>query len=709
MSVGTGAAAAEAPAPAAPPADVQELVRLLQNPAVRTWLAAQDGKGAEASSATAEAAAAPQDMSAGAEATRRMEQLRAHFARLAAAVPLLGPELAHAGTVLRSEIQDRRPIGILILVVGFLALGWGVERLVWRLSASTRRFMEALPTATPWQRLRAIAVRLGFDLALVAVFALGSVAAFLAFAWPPVFKQIVLQYLIAAVVFRLVLAISRFVLVPARLAAYEGHRRLVPLADGAATFWYRRIVLFVAWFMFGWATVNNLAPLGFGQPSRALIAYMLGLGLLAIALEVVWRRPRPGMADAAGPARATGHTFVNILLSLYCIALWLLWVGGLIGLFCLGALALLLPKAIQLSGQITDAIVAAPPAEGDEEPAAKPVAAIYAERGVRALLIAGAAVFMAYIWNIDLVALTNRDNMVTRLIRGLLSGVVILLVADLLWQLVKSLIDRKLAESQAGPGHDDAERARRAKLRTLLPIFRNIIFVVLAAMAVLTALAALGVEIGPLIAGAGVVGVAVGFGAQSIVKDVISGMFYLFDDAFRVGEYIVCGRYKGTVESFSLRSIKLRHHRGPIYTVPFGQLGAVENLSRDWVIDKMSVRVTYDSDLDKVKKLIKEIGLELAKDPEFAPHILQPLKLQGIDSFGEFAIEIQTKIMTKPGEQFMIRRRAYVMIREAFERNGIKFAFPTVQVAGGGGDAAAAAAQNMLAANKAAADASAAG
>ena len=124
------------------------------------------------------------------------------------------------------------------------------------------------------------------------------------------------------------------------------------------------------------------------------------------------------------------------------------------------------------------------------------------------------------------------------------------------------------------------------------------LFVVLAATAILMALSALGVQIAPLIAGAGVVGVAIGFGSQTLVKDIISGMFYLLDDAFRVGEYIVSGNYRGTVEGFSLRSIKLRHHRGPVFTVPFGMLGAVENLSRDWVIDKITVGVTYDTDLD---------------------------------------------------------------------------------------------------------------
>ena len=128
-------------------------------------------------------------------------------------------------------------------------------------------------------------------------------------------------------------------------------------------------------------------------------------------------------------------------------------------------------------------------------------------------------------------------------------------------------------------------------------------------------------------AGAGVVGVAIGFGAQTLVKDIISGFFFLLDDAFRVGEYIESGSYKGTVESFSLRSVKLRHQRGPLYTVPFGSLGAIVNHSRDWVIDRLYVNVTYDTDLDLVKQLIKAIGRELAANPAYAPDILETLKL----------------------------------------------------------------------------------
>jgi moderate conductance mechanosensitive channel len=290
--------------------------------------------------------------------------------------------------------------------------------------------------------------------------------------------------------------------------------------------------------------------------------------------------------------------------------------------------------------------------------------------------------------------LTGRDTLAVRLVRGAINAVVIVLLADFAWHLLAAWIDCKLAEA-SGATHADSEEARRqARLRTLLPILRNILLIVLVTMAVLMGLSALGVEIGPLIAGAGVVGVAIGFGAQTLVKDIISGMFFLLDDAFRVGEYIQSGSYKGTVESFSLRSVKLRHHRGPLSTVPFGELGAIENMSRDWVIDKMTISVTYDTDLDRAKKIIKQIGAELAQDPEFAPNILETLKMQGVEQFGDFAIQLRMKLMTKPGEQFVIRRRAYAMIKKAFAANGIKIAVPTVQVAGG--ETAPAVAQQAL-------------
>ncbi len=676
VQVGISPACAQSPsAPASPPPQVEQLLRLLQDPAVRDWIDRQR----QAQPAPVEAAPQTEasEMMAG-----RVSAIREHLISLVGAVPRLPGEARQAADLLSAELQSRPLYDILWLVLGFAGLGAGLEWVFRRATSAAYERAFSHPAGSMRDRLRTIGMRLGFGLAHVAIFALGSIGAFLIFDWPPLLRKIVLAYLSAALLLRLVLLAGRILLAPRSPSrAGDGFFRVIPLTDEAAAFWHRRMALFVGWFIVGWASVESLHTLGFSPSSLRLVAYILGIGLLVIAIEAVWRSPR-ARTEAVDASQPPGrhHVLGTWLLSLYLVMLWGLWVAGMNGLFWLFAIAILLPKAVTVTRAAAHHLLRP---EQDSEAALEPeMGALYVDRAVRALLIVGAALFLARVWQIDLVELTSRDTAATRLLRGALSSVVILLVADLIWQIVKTQIDGRLARMQiaAPPGTEEA--LRQARLRTLLPIFRMIAFIVLAAVALLMTLSSLGVEIAPLIAGAGIVGVAVGFGSQTLVKDVISGVFYLLDDAFRVGEYIQSGSYKGTVEKLGFRSVKLRHHRGPIYTVPYGQLGAVQNMSRDWVIDKMTINVTYDTDLDKAKKIIKQVGKELAADPDVAPNLLEPLKMQGVEQFGDFAIQLRMKMMTRPGEQFVIRRKAYAMLKKAFDENGIKFAFPTVQVTG---------------------------
>ena len=667
------------PTEQAPP-KVKELLDLLADPAVRDWLARHRTAAPQATTA-----AETPSMSLGA----RVAHVREHLGKLAAAVPTVPDELERAGGILMLELEEQGLIRVLVLIAGFVALGFGAEWLYYWAAARVERWIVALPLDSVQQRLRAVAIRLAYGTGIVAAFAIGSVGAFLVLDWPPLLGEIVSGYLVAFLVVRLALVAGRFILAPG------GERfRILPMPTPAATFWHRRFALFVGWLAFGWVTVALVATLGVAPEVRRIVAYVLGLGLLAIGIESVWRRPRPAPEDAVTPARGRlGGAVVPALLSAYFVLLWLLWVVSAIPLFWLAVVAVALPAAMAATQRAVNHILR-PPGVADADAATPGLLAVSLGRGLRAVLIVGAVLLLARAWHVDLAEVTAGDTFTTRLLRGALNVVVIALVADFAWHVLKAMIDRKLAEARAAGQPGTEEARRQARLRTLLPILRNMLFIVLLVMALLMALASVGVEIGPLIAGAGVVGVAIGFGAQTLVRDIFSGMFYLLDDAFRVGEYIQSGTYKGVVESFSLRSIKLRHHRGPLYTVPFGVLGAIQNMSRDWVIDKMSVGVTYDTDVDKVKKLVKQIGKDLAAIPEFAPHILEPLKMQGVEQFGDFAIQIRMKIKTKPGEQFTIRRRAFAMIKKAFDANGIKFAFPTVTVAGG--DPSAAAAQQAL-------------
>jgi small-conductance mechanosensitive channel len=668
-----------------PPGKVQELIKLLDDPEIRAWLQTRPEPAA--------ADVAPTTV----EQISRWEALiRDRFASLFAAAHRLGSETASAATIVVEKVNEGRRgmvIGLLALLVGLgYAAEWLFRLVVFGAGQESRvRMAHAGPAASP------LASFLGEASSLL-VFTFASAGVFLAFEWPPLLRQIVLTYLLAFVMFRAFSAIVHMLLAvrtdtdvhteadialniggdvqPLAEAPVAG---LIPLGDEEAIFWTRRLKLFAGYFLFGWATVSLMPILAFSPDVTRLVAYLLGLGLLAIAIEMVWRRP--GMK--AGALRSW-------LLTIAVVVLWLLWVVGLNGLLWVGIYALLLPKAVAGVGKTAQAIVRT----NSVETLGRRLVNVLIVSGARALVIAAAVAWLAYILQISrtmsVVGLSGE-----RIMQGMLQGIVVLLVADLLWQLSRAFIDFELqaAEKQAGAGAD--KMARRARLRTLLPIFRNALAAFIGVVAMLTVLSGLGIQIAPLIAGAGIFGVAIGFGSQTLVKDILSGVFFMLDDAFRVGEYIESGSYMGTVESFSLRSVRLRHHRGPVFTVPFGDLGAVKNMSRDWVIEKMSINVTYDTDIELARKLVKQIGRELAEDPEFKASIIEPLKMQGVDSFGDFAMVIKLKMMTKPNEQFTMKRKALLMIRKAFEENGIKIAVPTVHVSGGGDEATAAASETL--------------
>ena len=209
-------------------------------------------------------------------------------------------------------------------------------------------------------------------------------------------------------------------------------------------------------------------------------------------------------------------------------------------------------------------------------------------------------------------------------------------------------------------------------------------FFLIASIVLMVALASLGVDVAPLFAGAGVVGLAIGFGAQSLIRDVFSGAFFLLDDAFRRGEYVEVGSVAGQVEKISVRSFQLRHHEGALHTLPFGEIRQLTNFSRDWVIMKLPVRLTYDTDVEKVRKLVKRLGQEMAADPELGPLFMEPPKSQGVVQMEDSAMIVRVKFKTKPGDQFVLRRHVYQRLREVFAQNDIHFAHRevTVRVAG---------------------------
>ncbi len=669
----------------APPAKVEELIRLLADPEVRTWIDAQS-----AAPAPARAPAPATDTAADTAASpmsRGIDALRASIAATAAAVPSLPGEFHRAGSQVMDEIDQRGPLIVLGLVAGFILAGLALNQIVYATTARFRRWMISQPRHIPGGRVRALFGRLLYATIMLGVYAAGSVGLFLIFDWPDLLREIVLALLVAAIIGRAALMTGRALLVPPQLGVPDAiDYRVLPLDDATARHWYFWLPLNVALLAFLGSVFLILARLGFDPPARHVLRIPAGLIAAAVALAAVWTRPR-----RAGSIGGMHPVAVSWLLTVFVVLLLVLRVLGMHVEFWFAAAVVGLPALIVLAHRAVLHVLRPPAADLPDE-AVQPVTIAVIDRGIRVALIALAAAFLARLVNFDMMRIGATDAAADRLARGVLNALIIILAADFAWSLIKAIIARRLGPSpNAAPGHEAEPGTDTARVRTLLPIIQNILFAALVVIALLMVLSSLGVEIAPLIAGAGIVGVAVGFGAQTLVKDVISGIFYLFDDAFRVGHYIQSKSYKGTVESFSLRSVKLRHHRGYLFIVPFSELGAVQNMTTDFVIEKFSVTVDYETDLELARRTIKKIGLAMAENPEFAPHFIEPLKLQGVENFGDYGIELRLKMVTTPGQQFVIRRRAYLEIQKAFQAAGIRIPFPTVHVQAGADPATAAA------------------
>jgi small-conductance mechanosensitive channel len=231
------------------------------------------------------------------------------------------------------------------------------------------------------------------------------------------------------------------------------------------------------------------------------------------------------------------------------------------------------------------------------------------------------------------------------------------------------------------PGHDDEQEKRpTSRLTTALPVVRNLALGAVLAVGGLLVLSAIGINVAPLLAGFGVLGLALSFGSQALVKDVVSGIFFITDDAFRIGEYIDTGRLKGTVEQITVRSIRLRHHNGPVHTIPFGQISSVTNFSRDWGTIKFELRFERDADAELIRKVTKKVGQAMLEDPEYGAEFLIPLKMQGIQDITESSMVVRFKFTSRPGNPSIIKREAMKRLIIAFREAGLEFASNAVTV-----------------------------
>jgi small conductance mechanosensitive channel len=291
------------------------------------------------------------------------------------------------------------------------------------------------------------------------------------------------------------------------------------------------------------------------------------------------------------------------------------------------------------------------------------------------VLTLGVLVFPAF----ELVGLRPRNGISLEMLSAwaLGSGLKILLIVLLAYALVRTtglLVTRFEHELSLGTTLDALERAKRA--RTLGAVVSKVTTALIIGISTLMILQEVNLDITPVLTGAGIVGLAVGFGAQTLVRDIISGFFLILEDQVRVGDVAAINGTGGLVEALNLRTIVLRDAEGTVHVFPNGAIQTLANRSKDFSYYVIDLDISYRDDPDRVARILSEIGEELRADPNFAPFILAPVEIQGVDAFKDWAIVFKMRIKTVPLKQWDVGREFRKRLRRRFTEAGIDIPFP---------------------------------
>ena len=673
---------------------IRELVSRLDDAEVRALLIKQLDR-----AAAAPPAKKADDMAGMAQSTSaEFSQMRQRAREILASTAELPAALEQVAIRIAAPYEPSRLWAVAGWFLVMLGAGAVVEFGFAAVTRATSRRFESRPAEGLSGSAVRLILRTGIGLARLAAFTVGSIALFLALWQGHEGVRIIVLVAFAAIVgVRLFALLVRVVLEPASPAL-----RLLPFGERAARVLYWGTVRLAIVYAFLRVVTILFAQFEAPQDPALLVRIVGATVFVLLMIETIWKV----RAEVAGLIRGTGEPGpLRRLLADLWPTLATVYLAGLylstLSNHLLGhtettyapvlsvVLLLVLPLVDMLACRMLSAVMQRPATQDAEAPATiaesfEPVL----RRAIHIVVLVSGFLILAGLWDLDLFAMAER-GVGTRVTSALLGIAITTLLAWVLWEVARTAIDRRMSTETAAAGRPVS------RLRTLLPLLRMTLQVTILVMAVLSILAALGINIVPLLAGASVVGVAIGFGSQTLVRDIVSGAFFLMDDAFRLGEYIEVGDAKGRVEKIGVRAVILRHHRGPLNVLPYGEIKRLRNVSRDWMIMKMEFRLAFDTDLKMVKKIMKKIGEELSADPELGKALIEPLKSQGVTATDETGLLVRAKFTADPagGVAYTIRREAFARIIKEFAHAGIKFAERRVTVnAPGSGVAAAAAA-----------------
>jgi len=488
-------------------------------------------------------------------------------------------------------------------------------------------------------------------------------------------------------------ALKRFatIFLDAVLAPDAPHLRLLPLGDEPARALARDLRRFAGLAIYGVFLLHALAALGAGPALIEPLQHLLGLVLLLAGIAFVlrqrarvmqWLDRRP--VAAARPAwRAPIHSLLGlwwVVAILYLAALWLIWAGGVQEGFSYALRGSAFTALAVVVGMI--AAAAFRWLVGRMYAGTEPLRRRFPElreslpRYFAGLRVTGQAAIAVLVvcfsleaWGVKAIQALGSQaarEVFSVLLGLLLIGLGAMAILDFTTVLTQRYLDARVRESRAS-----------GKMRTLVPLARKAVKVIVVTVAIMTALGQLGVQIGPILAGVGVLGLAIGFGAQTLVKDVITGVFILLEDTLAVGDVAVVAGTGGLVEAVDLRTVRLRDLSGNVHTIPWSSIGTVTNMTKDfsyWVIE---IGVAYGEDVDEVLQVIREVAEEVRQDPGYQRDVLEPVELLGLERFADSSVVVKARIKTKPIQQWRIGREFNRRLKKAFDARGIEFPFPS--------------------------------
>lgn len=571
---------------------------------------------------------------------------------------------------------------LLFKVASILFAGAVAEWLARLLLRRPRQALEEQNADTLWVRLPLLVGRTFLDLMPIAVFAAAAFSAAPMLQPTPQGDIVVLTLINAYLIIRGILALTRMLLAPAVKTL-----RILPLTDVTANYlfiWTRRLAGFS---VFGIFFAEAALALGLSEGGYASLLGLVGLVITGLFVVFILQKRESVAAwirgeSQAGRIRDRFSAIWHVPAVIYVVAIFSVFVLGIEGGFQFLArstgvtIVILIAALLIMTGldRLVERGFAIRPETRDRIPSLEARANRYVPKlrlAIRWAVGLMAALALLETWGVDAVGWLGTP-LGEQLAESTLSIVAVVVLALIFWEAVNIGVERYLTQTQI----DGDVVERSARIRTLLPLFRKVVFTVLAVMVSLIVLSELGINIGPLLAGAGVIGLAVGFGAQTLVKDVITGLFILVENTITVGDYVEVGGHEGDVESLSIRTIRLRDSAGTVRTVPFSDVGTVVNYTRDFSNVVLNIGIAYRENVDEVMVVIEKLGREMAEDKKLGGDIMTPMVAQGVQSLDDSAVIIRAKMRVRAGTQWGMKREFNRRLKNRFDELGIEIPFP---------------------------------